>query len=452
MKKILTFLTILLLSLGLVGCNSNSTTPDTGSNDSTDTDGGNTDGGNTDGGNTNHNAKLESYSYTFKNGDLNKEGGTTEALSGLKWTYGSSPYIKFDSVKGFQIGSSKNNVKEISFETTFPGEGIIKDFSIELSVAKSGNSNYIVSFGDYTKTDSFTNTTVEAKEQFDLNVKANSFKLTLKSEAMALYLKSISFSIEHEGDWGISADTDEITPNPGQPVEPGKNGVAATKFKLVSIEEYYKNTDLTLTKNALKAELNTLVSNMTGVSYGDSRYMLLYTDEDIKNPGKLNGIYEGTLFDPVWDSGSTWNREHVWACNRMQIPGEQERPDNSTIGHTSDLHNLRVSGPSINSSRGNKGFDNTTHGEFFFPNQNNGVDYRGDVARILFYMYIRYNSLNLDETVGNNTIGKLSVLIKWANEDKPDEFEKRRNNRIFEYQGNRNPFIDHPELVNQLFA
>ena len=47
---------------------------------------------------------------------------------------------------------------------------------------------------------------------------------------------------------------------------------------------------------------------------------------------------------------------------------------------------------------------------------------------------------------------KLSLLITWANEDQPDQFEIQRNNRIYEYQGNRNPFIDHPELVDQLFA
>lgn len=62
--------------------------------------------------------------------------------------------------------------------------------------------------------------------------------------------------------------------------------------------------------------------------------------------------------------------------------------------------------------------------------------------------------LNLVNNPSNNghEMGDLSLLLKWAKEDPVDEFERQRNSRIYEYQGNRNPFIDHPEIIDKLYA
>jgi len=87
----------------------------------------------------------------------------------------------------------------------------------------------------------------------------------------------------------------------------------------------------------------------------------------------------------------------------------------------------------------------------------NGV--KGDVARILLYMSTRYEAgdkvdLELNDKVNNGTApyhGKLSVLLQWHKQDPVDEYEKRRNERIYEIQGNRNPFIDHPEFVEKIW-
>ena len=81
-------------------------------------------------------------------------------------------------------------------------------------------------------------------------------------------------------------------------------------------------------------------------------------------------------------------------------------------------------------------------------------DHRGDVARILFYMATMYLELHLDDNLNvsdDMSMGKLSVLLEWNELDPVDEFEIQRNNRIYEYQGNRNPFIDYPQLVQQIF-
>ena len=69
-------------------------------------------------------------------------------------------------------------------------------------------------------------------------------------------------------------------------------------------------------------------------------------------------------------------------------------------------------------------------------------------------MYVEYDFLMLNDNPDANasvSMGLLTELLAWHEEDKVDAFEVQRNNRIYEYQGNRNPFIDYPELANQLF-
>ena len=116
------------------------------------------------------------------------------------------------------------------------------------------------------------------------------------------------------------------------------------------------------------------------------------------------------------------------------------------------MHNLRASTPSVNSSRGNKPYNEKTDSTYYYPNLNNNVDFRGDVARMLFYMYAQYEDLKLVENPsGGLEMGKLSVLIEWNKLDPVDEFEIQRNMKVSQYQGNRNAFIDFPYLVDQLF-
>lgn len=126
---------------------------------------------------------------------------------------------------------------------------------------------------------------------------------------------------------------------------------------------------------------------------------------------------------------------------------------------------------SINSSRGNKDFDlggtalaespeNRTDSDSFEPR--NAV--KGDVARMMFYMDVRYEGG--DETgtpdlilrnfapTGSSApeMGKLCVLLQWHIQDPVDSFESRRNNRIYEWQQNRNPFIDNPQWAQSIYG
>jgi len=160
-----------------------------------------------------------------------------------------------------------------------------------------------------------------------------------------------------------------------------------------------------------------------------------------------------------------WNREHVWAksLGSFGLGGTYE----NSPAHT-DLHNLKPSDMSINSDRSNKGFDNggSQHAEatncYYTNNSWEAPDnVKGDIARILFYMDIRYDgsnnepNLNLTEalnTYPNPQIGVLSTLLEWHINDPVDDFEENRNDVIYTWQNNRNPFIDHPEFVNMIWG
>jgi endonuclease I len=72
---------------------------------------------------------------------------------------------------------------------------------------------------------------------------------------------------------------------------------------------------------------------------------------------------------------------------------------------------------------------------------------KGDIARAIFYFYTRYNLRRPATFSLQNFVIEEATLIQWHNADPPDAFERQRNALAFRAQGNRNPFIDRPELV-----
>ena len=134
----------------------------------------------------------------------------------------------------------------------------------------------------------------------------------------------------------------------------------------------------------------------------------------------------------------------------------------------SDVHNLKPADASVNVARSNKDFDNggVQHEEatecYYTDSTWEARDaVKGDVARIIFYMATRYEGgdgeIDLEVVDWNNTYpnakhGKLSTLLEWNLQDPPDEFERNRNNAIFSFQHNRNPFIDNPEFAQLIWG
>ncbi len=217
----------------------------------------------------------------------------------------------------------------------------------------------------------------------------------------------------------------------------------------------YYDSAAGLTGEELKTALHNIIDNHTIKTYDEIRYLLDETDRDPNNPNNLILLYKGTSVSNVWDGGTTYNREHVWAKSHGDF-GE-------TPPAGSDLHHLRPTDPSVNSSRGEKDFDNggTQHPEATecntdFDSWEPRPAVKGDIARMMFYMATRYEgdvAGELDLELVNYTgtsgpiFGKLGTLLEWNEQDPVDDFERNRNEVIYSYQHNRNPFIDHPEWV-----
>ncbi|MGV2620639.1 endonuclease [Halobacillus sp. ACCC02827] len=223
---------------------------------------------------------------------------------------------------------------------------------------------------------------------------------------------------------------------------------------------YYDRAD-SLTGDALKAELHDIIDDHTEISYSQVWDALRNTDEDPENPANVLLLYTGDSISKNRNGGGVddWNREHVWAKSHGGF--------GTAMGAGTDLHHLRPTDVSVNSSRSNLDFDNggspysdapDTYydGDSWEPRD----EVKGDVARMIFYMAVRYegDQGELDLEVADFTgtsgpyLGKLSTLKEWHESDPVDDFERNRNEVIYEdYQHNRNPFIDHPEYVEEIW-
>ncbi|WP_407640481.1 endonuclease I family protein [Actinokineospora iranica] len=206
----------------------------------------------------------------------------------------------------------------------------------------------------------------------------------------------------------------------------------------------------------LKTALNQIIRTNTKLTYDQVWNALKATDEDPNNPANVILLYTGRSQSKTGNGGDPddWNREHVWAKSHGDF--------GTATGPGTDIHHLRPTDVSVNATRGNKDFDlggspvaeapgNFTDADSWEPRD----AVKGDVARMIFYMDVRYEGgdgyvdLELNDSVNNGASpyhGRRSVLLRWNAQDPPDAFEKRRNQVIYDsYQRNRNPFIDHPE-------
>lgn len=230
-------------------------------------------------------------------------------------------------------------------------------------------------------------------------------------------------------------------------------------YEAAGSEDYYFDAN-NLIGNALINELRLIVNeNKELLSYEEIKDALEIVDLDLNDPSKLWGVYNGASINATWDGGATWNREHVWPNSRLGM----DRVSESNRNQATDLHNLRASTVSINSSKSDRFFSegsgaaDITDDGGFYP----GDEHRGDVARILFYMAITYDFLVLTDdglldesnhyTMEGTKMGKLSLLLEWHKLDPVSDFEIARNNRIFAEQGNRNPFIDRPAYAHLIW-
>ncbi len=407
--------------------------------------------------NTESSGELTLYQYYAMYPTSNYYGSTTTSAgsfshNGLTWSHDETSYLNTDTTnnRGLQIGSNSNPVSNYALSTDF-GETVLLD-NIVISVAANSNRN-----GSFSIT--FDNSTIASKVSFsgidivefsyeDLSLEGSSLSFSFTGSG-AVYVKSIGLGVYTTENSKLSLSADTSTSGDG--VGPGARKYTATsESELVS---YYSDITNDMSGDALKSALNELTKLQTSYTYGEARYDLQYTDEVVGKPGYMYSAYDGEEIEADWYYGSVWNREHVWPQSRL---GETGALSASTIDSRSDLHNLRACTTKTNGEKGDDFVGNIDQAGTYYVNAGEG-DHRGDVARICFYMYVRYpeNGLELINYVDSSsgtTYGLLDTMLSWNTADPVDDFEKQRNSRIEEYQGNRNPFIDHPEYASRLFA
>ena len=220
----------------------------------------------------------------------------------------------------------------------------------------------------------------------------------------------------------------------------------------ISYTGYYEDAN-NLEGAALKKALRTIISTgFKGLTYGDLRYKLPYTDASLTDSSKMLLLFSHHEVEAKWDSATTWNREHVWPKSKGWFNEE---------GAGCDIHHIRPENVSVNSIHGNLPYGEVTNGSavkccgevvayktgtYFEPLD----DFKGDVARIIFYLLVRYSQS--DSYPITNVAQSMNMLLEWHESDPVDAFETSRNERCYSLQNNRNPFIDHPEFADMIWG
>ena len=246
----------------------------------------------------------------------------------------------------------------------------------------------------------------------------------------------------------------------------------------------------------LRATLHEVIDDHQRFPYTSSATdtwdILEEADSDPTDFTSILDVYGNASLPKFGGGGGGYNREHSW-------PKSYGFPNDGSQNYPyTDCHHLFLSDEGYNSSRSNKLYDycdlgcseRTTlanggvgGGTGTYPGWSNWtttgiweawLGRRGDVARALFYLDVRYegglhgvsltdepdliltDDASLVAVSGTNAavsyMGMLSVLLQWHLEDPVDAWERNRNDVIEGYQGNRNPFIDHPEWAGCLYA
>jgi endonuclease I len=158
--------------------------------------------------------------------------------------------------------------------------------------------------------------------------------------------------------------------------------------------------------------------------------------------------------------GTDWNREHTFP-NSLGNPSLNSGGTN--VPPYADAHNLRPADVTMNSNRGNLKFATSSgNAGNVSGNWYPGDEWKGDVARIIMYMYLRYGTQCLPSYVAvgsTNTVdaNMINLLLEWNAQDPISTIEDARNayhgdaNNTYG-QGNRNPFIDNPYLATVIWG
>lgn len=231
----------------------------------------------------------------------------------------------------------------------------------------------------------------------------------------------------------------------------------------------YYNAANGKTGDELKAALHNIIKGHHVVSYNGLLNAFVYTDND--GNGNVWDIYSNCSFSYSGNSqcgeyeqeGDCWNREHTWPQSWFN---EQTTP-------RSDLFHVYPTDGYVNGQRSNYPYGEV--GNYIYISGNGSKlgtcvtsgytgrvfepidEYKGDIARSYFYMSVRYYSEDSNWGTSGMTNKSeilpwaMTMLLRWSDEDPVSDKEIARNNAVYGYQNNRNPFIDHPEYARMIW-
>ncbi|MDX9732711.1 MAG: endonuclease, partial [Thermoanaerobaculia bacterium] len=260
----------------------------------------------------------------------------------------------------------------------------------------------------------------------------------------------------------------------------------------VHLEDYYAGVDAS-SQAALRSTIHAAIENHIWFPYTadttDTWDILNLAEQDPVDAGMILDKYKNARYTKIAGGTGIYNREHSW-------PNSYGFPSNGDVPYT-DCHHLFATNTEYNGNRGNDPFGTCNSGcaedetdlnygfgggSGTYPGNSNWSSpssriyevwnhRRGDLARAQLYMDVRYEggthaingksepqlilTDNLSQITGTSGgtayMGRLTVLLQWHLADPVDDDERARNDVIASFQGNRNPFVDHPEWVECVF-
>lgn len=241
-------------------------------------------------------------------------------------------------------------------------------------------------------------------------------------------------------------------------------------YCLAQVPAYYSAVDFSLTGEPLKAELSQLVTTTQtyNMPYSEVWNALKQTDLDPANPENVLLIYGFNDGDMATNNDRTRDKDlscHVSSCTGLWVREHTFAqslgdPQLGTVGAGSDPHHLRAIDSQMNNSRSNRSFADGSGtavplaGGLWYP----GDEWKGDVARMMMYMYLRYQSQCEPVDVGSGStsyspLGDMpNIFLEWNQEDPVSQYEMNRNLILQGLMGNRNPFIDNPYLATMIWG
>lgn len=219
-------------------------------------------------------------------------------------------------------------------------------------------------------------------------------------------------------------------------------------------------------------ELHNLIYPHTQISYNNYKTTIIPDFESrdtTEGHSVVTCVYSGQNY--IYTPPFAWipfSREHTWCHSWMPTYNSESGKEYSDQHHLFPTNQDNANGVRSNHPLGivvtptgangtflNARYGTNSNGEIVYEPRNS---HKGDAARAIMYMAVCYNGVNAKDWSFNylNTVTlpalneasqSVDLLIQWHNQDPPDQWEKDRNEYIYSIQGNRNPFIDHPEYV-----